>query len=667
MVTNIRKLLIILLSGALAPLSAQAQLQITLHPDHYATATDDPLEVQGEIADTPGNASIVDEKEWSNQHAQTIKDITDYSPGVIVQPHNGAESMRLSIRGSGLANTFQSRGVLVLQDGIPINTADGEFEFPVIDPWLISYAEIFPGANALEYGASSFGGAINFITPTGITDNDYNARAEGGSFGTAHGQLSAGKQWQGGDLFAAVTGFSQDGFRQQNEQKTERINANWGWQVSDHFINRVYFNHTVSDAEIPGAITLAQIHADPRAANPNNLAGNYQRNLDITRLGDKIAWEDGSNRLDATFYYSYRHLDNPVTTYEFQHNNDVGIQAKYTHRYGESHFLIGVNNYYGMADETRYRNIGGSTGAHILDRNLYALTSEAYGQVEQQLVGKLFGIIGAQGSYALRNIHQGFPMVEAQNEHYAGFSPRVGLRYDISKGMQAFTNLSRSFEPPTWAELSGGNNPGFSQLKAQRAITAEIGMRGKITNIHWQAAYFHGWLHNEFVNYRFASGDSDTINAAKTKRDGVELGADGDIGKHWNLRAAYTFSHYTLDHDPLYGNNTLPGVPEHYVRAEVLYRHSSGISLGPNIEWSPTRSPVDLTNTLYAPAYAVYGARAFWESKDQKLNIYIEGRNLLNKAYAATYNVIPDAGGIDGRNFYPGEGRSVYAGLRWRL
>jgi iron complex outermembrane receptor protein len=671
---NTKKILVLFLLSALSPSPALAQLQITITKGHAVTSIDDPFQAQAEIEDVPGNASIIDDKQWSSGRAQTVKDITDYIPGVMAQPRNGAESMRLSIRGSGLANAFQGRGLLVLQDGIPINTADGEFEFPVLDPWLIRYAEVFPGANALEYGASSFGGAINFITPTGITANGYGIRGEGGSFGTLHGQLSAGKEWQSGDVFAAITGFSQDGFRRQNEQQTGRFNANWGWQASDHFINRVYLSHTVSNAQIPGAITLAQVNADPRAANPNNLAGDYQRNLDITRLGDKLAWEEGADRVDATFYYTYRHLDNPVTTYEFQHNNDMGMQAKYTHRYGESRFLVGMNHYYGMAGETRYRNMGGNPGAHILDRNLYALTSETYGQVEQKLAGKLFAIIGAQGSYALRNIHQGFPAVATQNEHYTGFSPRIGLRYDIASEQQIFANLSRSFEPPTWAELSGGNSPGFNKLKAQSATTAEIGARVKLKEMHWQAAYFHGWLHNEFVNYRFADGSTDTINAASTKRDGIELGLDGDAAHNlWlerdalNLRAAYTFSHYTLDHDPLYGNNTLPGVPKHYVRAEALYRHPSGISIGPNIEWSPGRSPVDLTNSLHAPGYAVYGARVLWESEDGARSVYIEGRNLLNKSYVATYNVIPDAGGMDGRNFYPGEGRAVYAGLKWSL
>ncbi len=655
------------LSAALLPASAFARTELTVAKGHAVAAIGDLTQAEEDIRKIPGDASVIDEREWSDQRAETIKDITDYTPGVVAQPRNGAESLRLSVRGSGLANAFQGRGLLMLQDGIPINMADGEFEFPVIDPWLVRYAELFPGANALDYGASNFGGAINLVTPTGVTRNGYGIRAEGGSFGTAHAQAFAGKDWQDGDMFAAVTGFTQDGYREQNAQMTGRFNGNWGWRLSDRLVNRASLNHTVSDAEIPGAVSLAQIRTDPRAANRSNVKGDYQRNLDITRFGDTLAWDDGTERLEATVFYAYRHLDNPVTTYEFQHNNDTGIRTKYTHRYGESRWLVGMNQYYGTADETRYRNAGGEEGAHILDRDLTALTSEAYAEVEQQLAGRLFGIAGAQGAYSLRDIQQDFPTDAEQDTHYTGFSPRIGLRYDIDTDTQAFTNLSRSFEPPTWAELSGGNNPGFNRLKAQRATTAEVGARGRWQGAHWQAAYFHGWLRDEFVNYRFASGDTDTINAPKTKRDGIELGVGGDVARVWKLRAAYTYSHYTLDGDPLYGDNALPGVPEHEIRAEALYAHPSGISFGPNIEWSPARAPVDLTNTLYAPAYAILGARVLWEEEDRNMSFYIEGRNLLDKHYVATYNVIPDAGGQDGRNFYPGEGRAVYMGLRYQL
>jgi len=594
-------------------------------------------------------------------------------PGVFTQPRNGGESDRLSIRGSGLANIFQGEGLLLLQDGIPLNMADGEFEFPVIDPWLTQFTEVFPGANALQYGGSNLGGAINFITPTGVTGNGYELRSEIGSFGTFHDQASYGKQWQNGDIYASAGGYAQSGFREQNEQDTSRFNANISTEVNDNFANRIYINHTHSDAEIPGAISSAKLYQDPSQANATNLAQNYQRDLDITRVADKNAWKDGDNRIDTVVFYTYRMLDNPVTTYEIQHTNDTGATVKYTHQFETAKWIVGFNDYYGFGDETRYQDLDARPGVHLISRDLSALTSEAYSEYEQHLVDRLYGIVDIQGSYALRDIEQTFPTSALQNERYIGFNPRIGLRYDMAYEQQIFANLSRSFDPPTWSDMVG-NNPGFTTLKAQKATAAEIGTRSLIGNLHWQAAYYHSWLNDELVNYQFADGNTATVNAAKSKKDGVELGTEGDVRNNifvqndaLALRTAYTYSHFTLDHDALYGNNILPGVPEHYVRGELLYRHPSGISLGPNIEWSPKASPVDLTNTLYTDSYAIYGFRSFWDSPDQRLNIYIEGRNLLNKDYIATNNVVPSASGHDGSYFYPGEGRAVYAGFRWKL
>ena len=657
---------------------ATAETQITITEGSPAPVIDDELQSVEKISTVPGNASVVDQQAWANQRAATVKDITQYIPGVVDQPRNGAESDRLSIRGSGLANTFQGRGLELLQDGVPITMADGEFEFAVIDPWLTSYAEVYPGANALEFGASNFGGAINFITPTGATAPGTQLRMEGGSFGTLHAQASVGQLFNEnsikGDIFAAASGFTQDGFRAQNEQQTSRFTGTIGWQASDRFTNRIYISHTHADAEIPGAISKAQIDADPTAANPSNLANDYQRNLDITRIADKSAWVEGDNRVDSTLYYSYRELDNPVTTYEFQHGNDLGIREKFTHQMGQNQWLAGINIAYGNAVESRFKNLDAATGAPILTRDLYATTNEVYGHYTQQLNGKLFGILGSQASYATRDIDQHTPTNARQDKDYAGFSPRLGLRYDIAPETQAFTNLSRSFEPPTFSELSGGNQPGFRQLAAQRATTAELGMRGLSDGIHWQAAYYHGWLTNEFVNYRFADGNTAAINAPRSTRDGIELGGNGDVAHDWlttgdalSFRAAYTFSHFTLDHDALYGNNTLPGVPEHFLKAEALYHLPFGIAFGPNVEWSPEPSPIDLTNSLFTGGYAIVGARALWDSPDQRWNFYVEGRNLLDKNYSATSNVVPDAAGADGRYFYPGEGRAVYAGLSWKL
>ncbi len=666
----------LLFALGLLPAAATAQIvplmRVDIRPEAHPHI-DDRAQAEAEAQAVPGNTSFIDEKSWSEQRATNIKDITDYVPGIFAQPRNGAESARLSVRGSGLSTAFQGRGLLLLQDHIPITMTDGEFEYTAIDPWLIQHATILPGANALEAGASTFGGAILFSTPNGETEKGLSLRSEIGSFDTLHAQARQGRAWEGGDLFAAVTGFAQEGFREQNAQQTGRFNGNWGWH-NPQFANRVTLSHTTSDAQIPGTLTLAEIDADPQAANPLNRKGDYQRNLDITRLGDTLAWQTGDDRAEATLYYVNRHLDNPVTTYEFQQNHDAGLRTQYIHRAGETRWIAGLNTAYGMAEESRFRNLHATTGAPILTRDLQATTHEAYGQVEQPLAGPLTGIASLQASYATRDIHQHMPSEASQNEDYAGLNPRIGLRWDMTAQAQAFANLSRSFEPPTFGELSGGNAPGFKRLRAQTATTAEIGARGEESGMHWQAAYFHGWLRDEFVNYRFADGTTDTVNAPRSTRDGIELGLNGDAAKDlWqaddalNLRAAYTYSRYRLDKDALYGDNALPGVPPHYLRAEAIYRHPSGVSLGPNLEWSPQGYPVDLTNSLNSTGYALLGARAAWQDEGGNLDLYLDAHNLLDTHYAATTNVVPDAAGTDGRYFYPGEGRALYAGLRWKL
>ena len=120
-----------------------------------------------DIQQTPGGVALVPAEAYRNSTvANTIKDVLDYVPGVFAQPKWGDDT-RLSIRGSGLSRNFHLRGVQLYMDGIPINTADGYGDFQEIDPTAYKYVEVFKGGNALQFGANSLGGAINFVTPSG--------------------------------------------------------------------------------------------------------------------------------------------------------------------------------------------------------------------------------------------------------------------------------------------------------------------------------------------------------------------------------------------------------------------------------------------------------------------------------------------------------------------
>ncbi|NBQ54000.1 MAG: Plug domain-containing protein, partial [Proteobacteria bacterium] len=99
----------------------------------------------------PGAAEIIDAETYKGGRATTVKDALDYAPGVFIQPRFGSEESRISIRGSGLQRTFHGRGLKLLQDGVPINLADGSFDFQAIEPLASKAVEVFRGSNGLEY------------------------------------------------------------------------------------------------------------------------------------------------------------------------------------------------------------------------------------------------------------------------------------------------------------------------------------------------------------------------------------------------------------------------------------------------------------------------------------------------------------------------------------
>ena len=166
-----------------------------------------------EINNTPGGVAIVPAAAYRNSTvANTIKDILDYVPGVFAQPKWGDDS-RLSIRGSGLSRNFHLRGIQLYMDGIPINTADGYGDFQEIDPTAYKYVEVWKGANALQFGANSLGGAINFVMPTGRNASRTARRSIWAAFGFKRLQANAGGANGPWDGFVTAATQASDGFR----------------------------------------------------------------------------------------------------------------------------------------------------------------------------------------------------------------------------------------------------------------------------------------------------------------------------------------------------------------------------------------------------------------------------------------------------------------------
>ena len=219
-----------------------------------------------EINHTPGGVAIVPAAAYKNSTvANTIKDILDYVPGVFAQPKWGDDT-RLSIRGSGLSRNFHLRGIQLYMDGIPINTADGYGDFQEIDPTAYKYVEVYKGANALQFGANSLGGAINFVMPTGRDPFPNGASVDFGAFGFKRLQANAGGANGPWDGFVTAATQASDGFRDHSFGSATRVSGNVGYQFSPDAETRFYFNANEVRQRIPGAVTKQSALTNPEAA-----------------------------------------------------------------------------------------------------------------------------------------------------------------------------------------------------------------------------------------------------------------------------------------------------------------------------------------------------------------------------------------------------------------
>ncbi|KZY24465.1 hypothetical protein A3725_28050 [Alcanivorax sp. HI0035] len=146
---------------------------VTVEGSAENAAAETPIELQREQALTPGAVTLLDTQTLNERNVVSIGDMLRYVPGIWTATGATGDATFLSSRGSNLdATNFDGNGVKLMIDGLPVTAADGNNHNSFIDPMAARYAVIARGANALTYGASTLGGAIDFISPTARNTNN---------------------------------------------------------------------------------------------------------------------------------------------------------------------------------------------------------------------------------------------------------------------------------------------------------------------------------------------------------------------------------------------------------------------------------------------------------------------------------------------------------------
>lgn len=694
----------VLLMAALGSV-AQAQEGATALPSVTVQSTrasaDVPLRstVQQErerLEQVPGGTNLAEPQKEAR--LATLRDALDYQPGIVLQDFfGGTDQPRLGIRGSGIQSNPVNRGVLLLQDGLPLNEADGSFIIGLIEPRNAALVSARRGANAFTPGATTLGGEVDFVSLTGA-DERGRVRAETGSFGRQGLQGAVGAVGERLDGRVSVSSDRYDGYRHHSASQRDALQANVGFQGDGGFQNRTYLNWTDLAFQIPSVVPKDRVGSDPRGVMgdgkmpQDQLLNVYKRDprraATQLRLANRSTWGSEALRQEVGVYWQDTDdLFNNQTSHTVTHSRTTGAQWQASGRPDGAAGAVGWRTALSWAQSQMERDLYATNpatgtqlqrfGSYDLDaRNLQALAAADW------RVAPGWTVLGSlQWSQLTRDAASRTSAAQLdQSWNFA--TPKLGLNWEFSPTTRLWANLSRSQEAPTYWEILSAtvapNNPAAAsaelvRLKMQRASTLELGGQGHLGEgaqaLQWNAAVYRSVVADELISTTDANGIKvGTYNyRGGTLHQGVELGLSGSqrtgLGA-LDYRASWTYSDFRFRAGE-YAGKQIAGVPRHLLNAELMLRMGAW-RFGPNLRWVPVSTPTDHANTLgtQQESYALLGLKVEW--REGPWTVYLQADNVTDRRYASSYAIRNQATAAQ-PGYLPGLGRSLTAGLTYRF
>lgn len=666
------------------------------------------------------------------QRLETLKDALKLEPGVMIQEFFGANDQpRLNIRGSGIQSNPQRRGVYLMQDGIPVNFADGSYVIGVMNPMNAEFVEVFKGANALQYGTATLGGVINFESRRGTEKSNLFVKSQTGAFDYYATSVMGGKKWKKIDIHATINASKQNGFRKHNKNKNLTISANVGYDLGQKTKNRWYINYAYINFDIPGPLTYSMIEKDPTQITdgvrlPMYMGANIKRDkpkreVEMIRIANKFKIDiSNKSTINISGYYQYandRFVFPIVLSTQHSFYHDFGLKALWNYNTKKHHFTTGLISSFGKIDRNGHINKNGLDSYLFSKDKLTAYNITLFAEEKYHLNNRTILVGGIQTAFNTRHSKDVFPNPELRpwyshsshkyryfhsknitlNQDYFAINPRIGAIYNAGnqKDFQFFTNTSFSYEPPTFDELVGTevtNNTNTSpkklfgvKLNKQRAVTIEVGSRHKSSKFAWNITAYKSWLKDEILEVKdFVLGIKTTKNYPNTIHNGLELGFTlspfNYIFSYKNrdkvqLQGVYNYSDFYFSSGK-YKGKQLAGIPKHYLAGALQYIYPKQITVELNAEYQPKDTPIDHENTLTQPSFYLLGFKIAYQGI-KNFSFFVEGKNILDKRYASSYIIndqihsppipFPNFSSKNMAFYIPGSPRAYYFGATYNL
>lgn len=641
----------------------------------------------------PGAIAVITDSRLKLGSGVSLQTSFNSVPGVRMD-QSGLSDSRVSIRGNGIRAPWGIRDVKVYINGIPVTETDGTTRLESIDMSNIGRVEIIKGPASSIYGGNALGGVINFqLERAPYGKQSIETSAVVGSYGLARLAATYRSGTDKVNSFVSYGWQKYDGYRDHNHDMRRFLAGNFEFFPSNRQKITLLVNRTTQHAQIPGALTKAQVQEDRRQASATNLekkAGRYQT---WTRIGLGQTYDfnpqfSNSTSVFTYFYDLYHPLPFAVIRNFYQ---SYGGRTVFTYEPGfdvfDTEFYLGGEFNQGMTKGTFYNNNHGQESGIMSNVDYENTYYTLFYQSKTKILPKTTLTLGLSYNQLAYDVTDYLNEDKGGLKEFEGhLSPRIALSHNFGQALSLHLSASTGFSAPTTNQIQNANGTLNRAIDAEKAVNYELNAKGMLFDkrLSYNLSLYAMAMEGELIGQNIHPGVTVYHNAGKTSHDGVELGveyyalksSDGYAVTTLKPFLSVSYSHFRFEDykmldsqgavEAVYDGNELTGIAPWRIYFGVIMETESGIYASANYTFTD-RYPLNDANTVYNPAYQVVNAKLGYKTvlwKHVDLNVYA-GLNNVTNSYYSSFTAINAVGynGAMPAYYNPSPGINGYAGL----
>lgn len=601
-------------------------------------------------------------------------------------------SYRINIRGSSLRSPFGVRNIKVYWNDIPVTDPGGNTYFNQFAANNFSSIEIVKNPAASMYGAGT-GGLILMNSMQDYWIQGATIEYITGSY-NLHNVFASGRFGKKENKTELTYAHNQtDGYREQTNLRRDNFSWVSKFTKGQHELTAAVL-FTDMYYQTPGALTLAEFNANPKAARPagagfpgavNAKAAIYQKNM-LAGITNKyrIAFRFDNT---TTLYGAFNQIKNPaIRNYERRNEPSFGGRTVFSFARRIDHTLLsftaGAEFQQGYFNTQVSKNKNGNPDTLQTDDDIKNSALSLFLQSGADIDNSWYLIAGVsltKNKLDITRLNR-YPVITQSRRYENELAPRFTIRkrFNGIRKVQLswFATISKGFSPPAVAEVLPSTGIISTDLEAEKGWNVETTLRSYLfrNKLTIELTGFYFKLKDALVQRRDLSGADFFVNAGDVRQKGFEFHSDYEkkIRKGFitrmALRADVTLNHFRygtfIKGSDDFSGKKVPSVPSSVIAIQADIAVKKGFYFNASY-YGASSIYMNDANTAKASPYHLAGCQLGWKKKvtqPYRLKIFAGIDNLLDE----TYSLGNDINAAANRFYNAAPRRNYYIGVSFQ-